>query len=380
MIRDKQVLEKRMIHKELAEEEKRLDKMLEMEREKGMEVQEELERRRKRELIRARQDIVKQMEQNAEERVLRAEELYQEGQRQLESLEQMKREDQKVGAGNRRVQGGFHLAGKGLAVLDQPHSGSGHSSQQDQSSAPMGTWWHPREVTQSLPALREEEEEEEEGALGLVASNPAWHFQAWEQKQEQKRKIFAEIQHFNMESQRLKDQQRERERLEDERVLEHQRQKALSHRAHQEQLEQEKLQQEQRELRQRAHGEDLRRQIQELRQQRHRERAAVMEEGRQREQEIQQRSQRLAQLRQQKLQEFRSGAASAASLGSLGPSWCPPPSSLCILSKRDLLQGLGARSIGSLMDSFLCRATGIPDKYCAQVERRVRSQASTAPS
>lgn len=52
---------------------------------------------------------MKQMEQNAEERELRAEELYQEGQRQLEHLEQMKREDQKVGAGNRRVQGGFHL-------------------------------------------------------------------------------------------------------------------------------------------------------------------------------------------------------------------------------------------------------------------------------
>ncbi|KAL2295688.1 hypothetical protein Nmel_018809 [Mimus melanotis] len=429
MIRDKQVLEKRMIHKELAEEEKRLDKMLEMEREKGMEVQEELERCRKRELIRARQDIVKQMEQNAEERALRAEELHQEGQRQLEHLEQMKREDQKVGTGNRRMQGGFHLAGKGLAVLDQPHSGNGHNSQQDQSSAPMGTWWHLWEVAQSLPALTEEEEEEEEGALGLVASNPAWHFQALEQKQEQKRKILAEIQHFNMESQRLKDQQREQERLEDERVLEHQRQKAEREaaleaeqeqlhlekekelarlramqeqaqdwqaerdalrakrnqevadrewrrrelekaqrkaemeqklrqdrleqvaqkeqhlamqveqdrqefhrvlRAHQEQLEQEKLQQEQRELRQRAHAEDLRRQIQELRQQRQRERAAVIEEGRQQEQEGRQRSQRLAQLRQQKLQEFR--------------------------------------------------ATGIPDKYCAQVECRVQSRASAAPS
>lgn len=52
MIRDKQVLEKQMIHKELVEEEKRLDKMMEMEREKGMEVQEELECQRKQELIR----------------------------------------------------------------------------------------------------------------------------------------------------------------------------------------------------------------------------------------------------------------------------------------------------------------------------------------
>lgn len=52
MIRDKQVLEKQMIHQEMAEEEKRLEKMMEMERDKGMEIQEELERRRKQELMR----------------------------------------------------------------------------------------------------------------------------------------------------------------------------------------------------------------------------------------------------------------------------------------------------------------------------------------
>ncbi|KAM3656410.1 cilia- and flagella-associated protein 45-like [Ammospiza maritima maritima] len=347
MIRDKQVLEKQMILKELAEEEKRLDKMMEMEQEKGMEVQEELERQRKQELMRARQGIVKQMEQNAEERALRAEELYQEGQRQLERLEQMKREDRK----------------------------------------------------------------------------------AWEQKQERLKQIHADIKRFNMESQRLKDQQREQERLEDERVLEQQRQKAEREaaleaeqhqlrlekekelarlratqeraqdwqaeqdalrakrnqevadrewrrrelekarkkaeleqqlkqdrleqvsqkeqylamqvqqdrqefqrvlRAHQEQLEREQLEQEQRELRQCAHAEDLRRQIQELQQQRQRERAAVIEEGRRLQQEVRQRSQRLTQFRQQKLQEFR--------------------------------------------------ATGMPEKYCAQVERKAQSQASRAPS
>ncbi|RMB93932.1 hypothetical protein DUI87_29668 [Hirundo rustica rustica] len=471
MIRDKQVLEKQMIHKELAEEEKRLDKMMEMERDKGMEVQEELERHRKQELMRwaqgslfptqasgpfpphqprlcqrchageqdgargnlvlsycrARQDIVKQMEQNAEERALRAEELYQEGQRQLERLEQMKREDRKVGAGNRGLQGGFHLAGKGLAVLHQPRSGSRDSSQRDQSCGPMGTVWHPWEMSQSLPALSEEEEEE--GALSLVAFHPAWHFQAWEQKQEKLKQIHAEIRRLNVESQRLKDQQHERERLEDERVLEQQRQKAEREaaweaeqeqlrlekekelarlramqeqaqdwqaeldalrakrnqevadrewrrqelekarkkaeleqqlrqdrleqvaqkeqylamqveqdrqefqrvlKAHQEQLEREKLEREQRELRQRAHAQYLRQQIQELQQQRERERAAVIEEGRQQEQELRQRRQRLAQLRQQKLQEFR--------------------------------------------------ATGIPDKYRAHVERRAQSRASAASS
>ncbi|XP_048144473.1 cilia- and flagella-associated protein 45-like isoform X2 [Corvus hawaiiensis] len=347
MIRDKQILEKRMIRKELAEEEKRLDKMMEMEWEKGVAVQEELERQRKQEMMRARQDLVKQMEQNAEKRALRDEEKYQEGQKLLECLEHMKKEDRK----------------------------------------------------------------------------------AWEQKQERHRQIHAEIQYFNTESQRLKDEQRERERLEDERVLEQQRQKAEREaaleaeqeqlrlekekelarlraaqerardwqaerdalmakrnqeaadrewrrqelenarkkveleqqlrrdrleqvaqkeqylamqveqdrqefqrvlRAHQEQLEREKLQREQRELQQRAHAEDLRRQIQELRQQRERERAAFIEEGRQQEQEVRQRNRRLAQLGQQKLQEFR--------------------------------------------------ATGMPDKYCAQVERKAQRRANAALS
>lgn len=41
-----------MIRKELAEEEKRLDKMMEMEWEKGAAVQEELERQRKQEMMR----------------------------------------------------------------------------------------------------------------------------------------------------------------------------------------------------------------------------------------------------------------------------------------------------------------------------------------
>ncbi|NWV95093.1 CFA45 protein, partial [Machaerirhynchus nigripectus] len=156
MIRDKQILEKRMIRKELAEEEKRLDKMMEMEWEKGAAVQEERERQRRQEMMRARQDLVKQVEQNAEEWVLAAEELYQEGQRLLECLEQMKREDLK----------------------------------------------------------------------------------AWEQKQE----IHADIKRSNAESQRLKDQQREWERLEDERVLEQQWQNAheAAMEAEQEQLHLEK--------------------------------------------------------------------------------------------------------------------------------------------
>ncbi|XP_027488774.1 cilia- and flagella-associated protein 45-like, partial [Corapipo altera] len=63
MIRDRQVLEKRLIRRELAEEEKRLEKLMETEREKGLWIQEELERRRKEQLDRMKREVLEQLEQ-----------------------------------------------------------------------------------------------------------------------------------------------------------------------------------------------------------------------------------------------------------------------------------------------------------------------------
>ncbi|XP_052561465.1 cilia- and flagella-associated protein 45 isoform X2 [Tympanuchus pallidicinctus] len=95
MIRDTQILEKRQIGRELEEEEKRLARMMEVERQKADEMQEELEGRRKRELMQGRQELVKQIEKNAEERALRAEQKDQESQEMLRYLEQLKVEEQK---------------------------------------------------------------------------------------------------------------------------------------------------------------------------------------------------------------------------------------------------------------------------------------------
>ncbi|NWU93778.1 CFA45 protein, partial [Upupa epops] len=143
LIRDTQLLEKQLIAKELKEEEKHLDAMMEVERQKSNKMQEELECRRKQELIRGRQELIKQIEQNTQERVLRDAQKDQEAQEMLEYLEQLKLEDRKK----------------------------------------------------------------------------------LEQKQEQQKKIQAEIKRINDENQRLKEEQREQERLADEQVLEYQRQK-----------------------------------------------------------------------------------------------------------------------------------------------------------
>ncbi|XP_066193877.1 cilia- and flagella-associated protein 45-like [Sylvia atricapilla] len=347
MIRDKQVLEKQMIHKELAEEEKRLDKMMELERDKGREVQEELERHRKQELMRARQDIVKQMEQNAEERALRAEEVYQEGQRQLQRLEQMKREDQKAREQKQAKLKQIHAEirqfnAESQRLKDQQREQERLEDerileQQRQKAEREAAWEAEQEQLRlekekelaRLRAMQEQVQDWQAEQDALRAKrNQEVADREWRRQELEKARKRAELEQ-QLKQDRLqqvaqKEQylamQVEQDRQEFQRVL----------KAHQEQLEREKLEREQRELRQRAHAEYLRQQIQELQQQKERERAAVLEEGRQQEQEVQQRRQHLTQLRQQKLQEFR--------------------------------------------------AAGIPDKYYARVERRAQIRASTAPS
>ncbi|XP_077616110.1 cilia- and flagella-associated protein 45 isoform X2 [Crocuta crocuta] len=92
-IRDAQILEKQLIQRELDAEEKRLDQMMEVERQKSIQRQEELDRKRREERIRGRRHIVEQMERNREERSLLAEQREQEKEQMLEYMEQLQQED-----------------------------------------------------------------------------------------------------------------------------------------------------------------------------------------------------------------------------------------------------------------------------------------------
>ncbi|XP_047640147.1 cilia- and flagella-associated protein 45 isoform X2 [Phacochoerus africanus] len=92
-IRDAQILEKQLIQKELDAEEKRLDQMMEVERQKSIQRQEELDKKRREERIRGRRHIVEQMEKNQEERSLLAEQREQEKEQMLEYMEQLQEED-----------------------------------------------------------------------------------------------------------------------------------------------------------------------------------------------------------------------------------------------------------------------------------------------
>ncbi|XP_032174632.1 cilia- and flagella-associated protein 45 isoform X5 [Mustela erminea] len=92
-IRDAQILEKQLIQRELDAEERRLDQMMEVERQKSIQRQEELDRKRREERIRGRRHIVEQMEKNEEERSLLAEQREQEKEQMLGYMEQLQEED-----------------------------------------------------------------------------------------------------------------------------------------------------------------------------------------------------------------------------------------------------------------------------------------------
>ncbi|XP_075700871.1 cilia- and flagella-associated protein 45 isoform X2 [Rhinoderma darwinii] len=94
-IRDAQILERDLIYKELGEEDKRLDQMMEVERQKSITMQEEIEEKRKLEKIRGKFHIIQQMEENEQSRILEEEQRDQEAQQMLQYLEELQMDDYK---------------------------------------------------------------------------------------------------------------------------------------------------------------------------------------------------------------------------------------------------------------------------------------------
>lgn len=160
---------------------------------------------------RGRQEIVKQMEKNAEERALRAEQQDQEVQEMLKYLERLKMEDLKV---QPATWGGwspvFTLVG------GSPCAGQ----------VGFGVWrTQPGEL--KLWSLGEVEAPLGRACPPTPGPSVLFLFQEMERKREEQNRIQAEIRRVNDENQRRKEEQRERERMEDERVLEYQRQKMV---------------------------------------------------------------------------------------------------------------------------------------------------------
>ncbi|NXM17579.1 CFA45 protein, partial [Ploceus nigricollis] len=295
-ILDKQLAEKRQIQGELRAEEQRLEWLMDSEREKELQLQEELERRRKQELISTKLEVQQQMEQRQEQRALRAEQKFQEGRRFMERLEQMRREDREV-RDSRREFG--NSGGKGW----------GHRR------AGLGLWWpwgrggiserghgaagDPREWGFQGLGGPEEGNPRDLGSQGFgVPRNRAWRRRAL-QGERRRAELLQELQRGRREQVTKRRQQLALALQQEHRDF----LTLLS--AQQEQLAREQEQQLARERAQRAHAEALREQIRESRQRRQRDRTAAIEEGQRELARARERAEHLARVGQQKLQRLR---------------------------------------------------------------------------
>lgn len=92
-IRDAQVVEKEQIKKEVKDEEKRLDLMMEIDRVNAIKVQEEIEKKRKNDQYSGAKMILKQIEVNRQEKLLKDEMREQENSMMLKHLEKLQKED-----------------------------------------------------------------------------------------------------------------------------------------------------------------------------------------------------------------------------------------------------------------------------------------------
>uniref|UniRef100_A0A667XLU6 Cilia- and flagella-associated protein 45 n=1 Tax=Myripristis murdjan TaxID=586833 RepID=A0A667XLU6_9TELE len=93
MVRDAQILEKKQVQAELAEEEKRLDVMMELDRRKAIEAQQQIDELRKQQMIDGKQQILNQISERLEERLQQDALKAQERQEVLENLEKMQLEE-----------------------------------------------------------------------------------------------------------------------------------------------------------------------------------------------------------------------------------------------------------------------------------------------
>ncbi|XP_068172885.1 cilia- and flagella-associated protein 45 isoform X2 [Antennarius striatus] len=91
--RDAQILEKKEIQKELSEEEKRLDAMMELERRKALETEEQIHELRKQQRISGMQQIYEQIQKRLEDKNMEEEMKEHEKQRIRDTLEKMNLED-----------------------------------------------------------------------------------------------------------------------------------------------------------------------------------------------------------------------------------------------------------------------------------------------
>ncbi|KAG8509932.1 Cilia- and flagella-associated protein 45, partial [Galemys pyrenaicus] len=346
-IRDAQILEKQQIQKELDAEEKRLDQMMEVERQKSIQRQEEIDKRRREERIRGRRHIVEQMERNQEERSLLAEQREQEKEQMLEYMDRLHEED--LRDLEQRQQQKLKMQAEIKRINDENQRQKAQLLAQERLADQMVMEFTKKKMAREAEFEAEQErirrEKEMEITRLRAMQEKAQDFQAeqdalrakrnqevadreWRRKEKEnaqkKIETEAKLRKTRLEQVAFKEHtlavQVQRDRDEFERIL----------RAQREQIERERLEEERRATGRLQHANELRCQVRENQQKQVQDRMATFEEGRRLREEAQKRRERIDDIKKQKLEELR--------------------------------------------------ATGLPEKYCVEVERKANIQPVTSVS
>ncbi|XP_048214151.1 cilia- and flagella-associated protein 45 [Perognathus longimembris pacificus] len=344
-IRDAQILEKQQIQKELDEEEKRLDQMMEVERQLSLQRQEARERQRREERIRGRWHIVQQIEKNQEEQSLLAEQREQEKEQMLEYMEQLQEADlQDI---ERRHQEKLQMQAEIKRINEENQRQKAERLAQEKLADQMVMEFTKKKMAREAEFEAEQErirkEKEKEIARLRAMQEKAQDYQAeqdalrakrnqevadreWRRKErenaQKKMEIEDKLRKSRLEQVAFKEHtlavQVQRDRDEFERIL----------RAQRELIEKERLEEEKRATGRLQHANELRRQVRENQQKQVQNRVATFEEGRRLKEEAQKRRERIEDIKKKKLEELR--------------------------------------------------ATGLPEKYCIEAERKANVPAVTS--
>ncbi|EPQ02431.1 Coiled-coil domain-containing protein 19, mitochondrial [Myotis brandtii] len=368
-IRDAQILEKKLIQKELDAEEKRLDQMMETERQKSLQKQEDLFKKRREERIRGKRHIMQQMQRKQEERSLFAEQQEQEKEEMLEYMEQLQEED--LRDMERRHQEKLKLQAEIKRINDESQRQKAELQAQEKLADQMVMEFTKKKMVKveselvnrsvgcsraSVVAVAREaefeaeqerirREKEKEIARMRVMQEKAQDYLAeqdtlrakrnqevadreWRRKEKEnaqkKMETEAKLRKTRLEQVAFKEHtlavQVQRDRDEFDRIL----------RAQREQIEKERLAEEKRAAERMQHAQELRRQVRENQQKLVQDRIAAFEEGRRLKEEAQRRSERINDVKKKKIEELR--------------------------------------------------ATGLPEKYCIEAERKANILPTTSVS
>ncbi|XP_075048145.1 cilia- and flagella-associated protein 45 [Mixophyes fleayi] len=319
---DAQLLEKKVICQELEEEHKRLDQMMEVERQKAIKMQEEIEEKRKQEKIRGKLHIIQQIGENQESRILEEEQREQEAQQMLQYLDELQMEDYKDMENRRKEQ---LVIQEEIKRINSENEKKKIARKEQEKLADLNVLEYNKqkmareaEYEAEQKRIKKEKEMEvarlralqeravdhraEQDALRAKRNQEALE-RSWRQKEKEEALKQAEMNSMlrktRLEQVAQKEHflavQAQRERVEFDRVL----------RAQHELAERQLKEQEEKNSKLMKHAAQLRRQVREHEQQQVMARIGFFEEGKKLAEEARQRKVRLDEIKQKKLEELR---------------------------------------------------------------------------